>query len=265
MHINQENTQSYKQGATIQISSDYSVISSNYNLFKDKFNEIMIFAFNDQQDQAIQELQSLLQQFPDEPLLLDYLADIYKRVGDQALYQQIIRNNYRQFPYSIFMRCAYADLCLKERRITEAAKAIDYTFDLAALYPKKEVFHIMEIITFQSFLTRYFCSLKEYNRAMSSIHLLYTIDKKLTAISDLSSFILFDILESNLSQDNVSHLLYTYQKASSNSCDCDDEDCDCDDACEGDCNCDCQCHDEDEDCTCESNCQNNCDCGCHNE
>lgn len=268
MYMNQENSQLNKKIVSrLSVTNDYSVITKNYDLFKDKLGNMLKLLSNNQNDQALQELHQLLKEFPDEPMLLDQLANINKVIGNEELYKQIVYNNYRQFPYSLFIRCSYADLCLKEKRHTEAAKAVEYRFNLADLYPKKEVFHIMEIIVFESFLTRYFSALKEYNRAMSCIHNLYMINSSIPQIKELSLFVLSDVLDNHLSIQNMNNLLFKYMQPDAKACNCESQDCDCTTGCSGECSCGCNCHDNaaDKQCNCGSECKGQCDCGCHNE
>lgn len=268
MFMNQENLQSNKKvvNTRLSVTSDYSVITKNYDLFKDKLGYVLTLLSNNQNDQSLQELNQLLKEFPDEPLLLDYLAAVYKAMENEEMYKQVIYNNYRQFPYFLFIRCSYADLCLQEKRHTEAAKAVEYRFNLADLYPKKELFHIMEIIVFESFLTRYFCALKEYNRAMSCIHNLYMINPSIPQIKELSLFVLSDVLDNHLSIQNMNNLLFKYMQPDAKSCNCENQDCDCNAECGEECSGNCNCNDKtcSQQCNCQSGCKE-CDCGCHNE
>jgi hypothetical protein len=156
---------------------------------------------------ALEAALAATKKYNDEPLFAYLLSDAYRRTGNKELSDQVIMNNYRRFPLYPVLRCEYARICLLQNHITEAASAVNYTFDLHALYPKKSQFHILEMTLFQSFFVTYFCTLKNFNRALSYITTNQETGKHLSLTPDLGTMILFSILQENLEKNNIEKLV----------------------------------------------------------
>ena len=153
--------------------------------------------------QTTEQLQQLLKQYADEPTFVSRIASVYRSINNDEFADQIVRDNYRKFPFSLFARCDYAYLCLKENHLKEAAATVDYTFNLMRLYPNKSVFHLLEVMEFQEFLVTYFCTIKDFERAVGTLNALQLLTKKSPLTRSLRSMIVAKILESNLSSKSL--------------------------------------------------------------
>lgn len=153
-------------------------------------------------------LQSIVTKHSDEPFFAYCLANAYSNSNQGEMANQLTKNNYRRFPLSLLARCDYASLCLDENRPTEAVAAIDYVFDLEKLYPNRSAFHQTEIMAFYSFLIRYSCVLKNFDRA---VHYIETLSLLTTAdspfIRSMSLIVMKNILEQKLSSERALLLL----------------------------------------------------------
>lgn len=188
------------------VNNDSILFNSDFS-DAEKTNDEILHLLNTDPNKALESLLILTNKYDNEPILASHLVDAYRLTGNDDLANQVIRNNYRRFPHFSITRCEYAGLCLEENKIMEAAAALDYTFEITALYPKKSSFHIVEIITFQSLLTKYFCALKDFNRAISCIDRLVEIDEDIPVIQSLNTVVIFSLLKENLSMKNVTKLL----------------------------------------------------------
>ncbi len=153
--------------------------------------------------EEIVELENLIKQYEDEPILASHLAAAYRNINNHDFADQIVRDNYRKFPFSIFARCDYAYLCLGENRPTQAAAALDYTFNIQDLYPKRSRFHLLELVKFQGLVANYFCSIKDFNRAVTALIPSLSLHKDISNIKNLRSLIISRILEDNLSAKSL--------------------------------------------------------------
>jgi hypothetical protein len=162
--------------------------------------------------EKIAKLEELVKKYHDEPALASHLASAYRDINDHEYADQIVRNNYRKFPLSIFARCDYATLCLEENRPAQAAAAIEYTFNLSNLYPKRSTFHLLEVIEFHRFLINYFCVIKDFNRAVHNLSLLQQIAEGLPLLDSLRSIIITAVLQENLSKDSLDKLFWKDEK-----------------------------------------------------
>ena len=159
-------------------------------------------------------LLDLVQKHEDEPFLASHLVETYRATNNEELAKQTIKNNYRKFPHFLISRCEFAALCLDENKIMEAAAALNYTFELTELYPKKSQFHLIEVITFQSLIARYFCALKDFNRAVACVEKLVEINKNIPIIESLQVNIIIETLKQHISPKNIEKLFTKHQSSS---------------------------------------------------
>lgn len=155
---------------------------------------------------CIELLLSLVKKYPDEPMLAYHLANAYQSSGDESFAKQIEEDNYRKFPYFSLIRCSYVDKCLQEGNVMQAAAALDYTFSLSDLYPKRSTFHTMEVVIFESTLIRYFCKIKDFERAVNCIARLRAMHKDIPILQDLQNTVVICILQQNLSPQGLNSL-----------------------------------------------------------
>src|SRR5438477_12686070 len=196
----------HAQGRHIVV--DKALLFNNPANIAEKYDAIMNLLETDRHEGTAQ-LELLYKKHDDEPMIASHLATSYQRLGREEAANQMVKDNYRRFPLSIFARCDYAHLCIEEGRFVEAATAIEYTFDLAKLYPKKSHFHVLEIMEFQSLLVHYFCAIKDFTRAIASISFLRTINKELPGIDRLKTTIITAALQETLSVQNIEELFWS--------------------------------------------------------
>jgi hypothetical protein len=157
-------------------------------------------------DEEVLELENLVKQYEDEPILASFLAGAHRKMGNDDFANQIVRDNYRKFPFSLFARCDYAYLCLNEDHPTQAAAALSYIFNLRQLYPKRSKFHILELLEFQRLVIHYFCAIKDFNRAITALIPLQSLHVDISNIKKVRSLIITKVLEENLSFKSLSTL-----------------------------------------------------------
>lgn len=210
MDINKQqhthHTNNNNQAQAPLITADASILfSADFPNAKEMDDEIGNLLSKDSR-KAIELLLPLVKKYPDEPILAYHLANAYESSGDHDFCKQVEEDNYRKFPYFSLIRCSYVVKCLKEDNIMQAAAALNYTFSLSDLYPKRPAFHILEIIMFQSTLTRYFCKIKDFDRAAFAIAELRAVHKKIPVIKDLQNVVVLSIVEQNLSATGFNYL-----------------------------------------------------------
>lgn len=189
-----------------EISKDDALLFYNNDPALLMAHNELLSSSKDEPTQIIELTREIMKKYQNEPIFAYHLERIHLDNTDQGIAKQIAQDNYRKFPTYLLTRCRYGLVCLGEKKILEAAAAVNYTFDLHTLYPKRSAFHFIEIVTFYAFAVQYFCALKDFNRATSYIAELVAIDKDLPVISQLSNIILIEALEQNLSEQNIALL-----------------------------------------------------------
>jgi len=99
-------------------------------------------------ERYIERLERLLAAHPEFPLLWNQLSIAYMAQGNQEKCFFYIEEGYRQHPDYLFARVGYANLCMKRNEVEKVIDIFDGCFDLARLYPDRDVFHTSEVVAF---------------------------------------------------------------------------------------------------------------------
>ncbi len=106
--------------------------------------------------EGIKRCKKLMDEYPNIPVLFNYLSVGYMKIKDRQASEEIVEETYRRFPNYLFARCNYANICLERDEVNQIPKIFQGKYDLKALYPKRNEFHISEFISFASTMAMYF-------------------------------------------------------------------------------------------------------------
>lgn len=95
--------------------------------------------------EAIPELRALLTQYPHVPQLYNYPSVAHTRAWQRQEAEAVVQENYQRNPEYVFARINYAEVCLARKNYAQVADIFARTFDLRALYPQRERFHLSEV------------------------------------------------------------------------------------------------------------------------
>ena len=115
---------------------------------------------------AIPELIEWIEQYPNVPVLYNYLGVAYSMSGQQEKAKEVIRDNYRRNPDYLFARLNYAQLFLAEGAYEKVAEILDHKFDLQMLYPRRKRFHVSEAANFMGVVGVYFVGVGKRDSAI---------------------------------------------------------------------------------------------------
>ncbi|MBF0501372.1 MAG: hypothetical protein HQM09_14625 [Candidatus Riflebacteria bacterium] len=105
---------------------------------------------------VLQKLLRLLEKYPDQPILLGYLANTYKTLQDDARFSEVARNLYEKHPNYLFGRLLLAEKAFRDKEYDLMPSYLDGKQDLSFLYPDRKVFHVSEVLGFNSIWALYF-------------------------------------------------------------------------------------------------------------
>lgn len=121
---------------------------------------------------AIPKLQKLLAQFPDSPLLLNWLSVAYLGANQREQYEQAVRLNYERNPNYLFARLNLAHIEMEAGRTERVPEIFDHQFDLKLLYPERDVFHLSEFINFCALMAEYYARTGDFDAADTMVGML---------------------------------------------------------------------------------------------
>jgi tetratricopeptide (TPR) repeat protein len=125
---------------------------------------------------AVPQLEELVLQYPQFPVLQNYLAVAYMNSGREQEAEQLIEQSYQNFPDYLFARLNYARLYLENGDLDRVAEILDNKFEIKLLYPERDTFHFSEVINFYNVAGRYFFEKGETDRAQTYADMMKKID-----------------------------------------------------------------------------------------
>ncbi|MGA1869465.1 MAG: tetratricopeptide repeat protein [bacterium] len=144
------------------VSYDYNITDEPIkNLVKipkeiEKEVEELFYKSQERPEEAIEPLETLIKDYPFIPQLYNYLGVAYSRIGDYRNAQKIAKINYEKNPHYLFAKLNYAEICLQKGEAEKIPEIFDNKFELKALYPKRNEFHITEVAGFWGVMGIYF-------------------------------------------------------------------------------------------------------------
>jgi len=97
---------------------------------------------------VIERLKVLIEEYPHVPQLYNNISVAYSNLGDKEKSKYYAEKNYRNNSRYLFAKLNYAEICMMEGNFEKVPEILENKFDIKALYPEREVFHISEAVGF---------------------------------------------------------------------------------------------------------------------
>ena len=104
----------------------------------------------------IKRLEELITKYPKVPKLYNFISIAYSRLNDTVKSKHYVEENYLNNPDYLFAKLNYAEIFIIEGNHEKIPEILDNKFDIKALYPERDVFHISEVIGFMGIAGCYF-------------------------------------------------------------------------------------------------------------
>ncbi|MFH2044247.1 MAG: hypothetical protein ABIK92_03760 [Pseudomonadota bacterium] len=112
-------------------------------------------------ESTIDRLDELISKYPKVPQLYNYISVAYSNLNDTEKSRQYAEKNYNNNPDYLFAKLNYAEICMTEGKYKKVPEILDYKFDIKALYPERDIFHITEVVGFMGIAGSYFANTGE--------------------------------------------------------------------------------------------------------
>lgn len=124
---------------------------------------------------TIEELQQLASRYPHIPQLYNYLYAAYAKTGQRKKAVETMTENYEKNPTYLFAKLNYSDYLVESGKPEAVSDIYNGKFDLGALYPDRQRFHITEVVGFHGVIGYYFVATKQYDKAKKCLEVLKAI------------------------------------------------------------------------------------------
>jgi hypothetical protein len=116
---------------------------------------------------AIPRLEPLIREYPDVPMLQNWLAVAYEVAGDKSKSDEINQQLYERHPNYVFALARECCRLLHEGDVDRVTQILDRRFGLKIMYPHRNVFHITEVMAFSHMIVNYLVRIGEMEPAES--------------------------------------------------------------------------------------------------
>lgn len=164
------------QGYTLTNDSEFDMemygISSDFNRMLGK----LYYEVKERSNPAlIRRLDSLIEKYPDLPILKNYLAAAYENLGNQEKVDEVIAQTLLLHPDYLFGRIARVKQCIANGNLESVPELLGPTLELRDLYPDRKVFHVSEAMSFLRTVVRYHAKMNDLEAAEKAFALLKEI------------------------------------------------------------------------------------------
>lgn len=155
----------------IPLNTDY-VVYNEYNITYEPINshikipeeiaeevEELFYKSQERPEEAIERLETLIKEFPFIPLFYNYLSVAYSRIGNHEKAAKVSEINYKKNPTYLFAKLNYAEICIQKGELEKIPVIFNNKFEIKALYPERNEFHITEVVGFWGVIGIYFACL----------------------------------------------------------------------------------------------------------
>lgn len=124
---------------------------------------------------CIKDLEVLVDRYPHIPQFSNYLYASYLQTGQIIKANKIVKENYKKHPTYLFALLNYAEHLINKDNIDMVPDVFKDKFDLALLYPERDVFHTSEVISFNGVIGLYYVLIKQKDKAEHCLNILKAI------------------------------------------------------------------------------------------
>jgi uncharacterized protein YecA (UPF0149 family) len=124
---------------------------------------------------VIKKIHKLIERYPQNPQLKNYLSVAYNAVGKIVKVKEINQWILEEHPDYLFGIINQANIAVGEMELERVPELVGEKLDLKALYPEREIFHLSEITSFHKLLVNYFGAKGDFEKAENQFGILKEI------------------------------------------------------------------------------------------
>ena len=126
--------------------------------------------------QAIKLLKSLVEKYPNVPQFKNFLTAAYIECRENQRAYEVNDRIIRDHPDYLFGKINKAMEYMNEGKIRQVKKVLGKHLELSDIYPDREIFHIVEILTYYKAVILYYCYVNKFKKAEQVLEILLKVD-----------------------------------------------------------------------------------------
>jgi len=125
---------------------------------------------------GIKRLKRLIEQYPNEPTLKNYLSVLYNNMGDKKRSNEVNHYIVEKHPDYLFGKLNLASEYYDMNEFDKMKEILGENFNLKELYPERDVFHIIEVEGIFKMAGMYYIGVNSFDKAREYIDALFELD-----------------------------------------------------------------------------------------
>lgn len=124
----------------------------------------------------IKRLQKAIAKWPNNPIFLNYLYNVYQLLNNKNLAKQTATLLNKNFPNYLFGKINFAYHLIEEGKIDKVPDVFRGEYNLKSIYPERDVFHIQEFLAFNTLMCLYFLKKEDVYMANLYRNMIFQLD-----------------------------------------------------------------------------------------
>jgi tetratricopeptide (TPR) repeat protein len=125
---------------------------------------------------TIKKLNRLCSKYPEVPQFKNYLFTAYNAAGKKQKAYEVNRWMQEKHPGYLYGKISLAAEYLMEDKPEKVPEILGKYMQLKKLYPDRQVFHVGEVLAFNSIIAQYYLKLGELEKAKSRLNMMKKLD-----------------------------------------------------------------------------------------
>ncbi len=127
---------------------------------------------------GIKRLTSVIEQYPEVPILKNYLSLLYANMGNPSKSYEINHLTVEKHPNYTMGILSLAEEYFESNQLNKIPQVLGETLDWKAIFPLRDKFHVFEVSGLQKIAVRYFCKTGNFKDAQNRLYLLEALDNQ---------------------------------------------------------------------------------------
>jgi len=144
---------------------------------------------------SVKKILDAIEQYPDNPQLKNYLSVLYANLNETKKMYDTNRWIIAEHPDYLFGKINLANEYFLEKEYDKIKDVLGPEMELKALYPKRDTFHLNEVVSFYKFTVLYFIAIDDLEQAQIRCDMI----QELAPDSDDARFVMTQVLVANMS------------------------------------------------------------------
>lgn len=126
---------------------------------------------------TIDKIQKLIQKYPGNLQLKNYLSSIYAKLGNMEKAWAVNDDILKKHPDYLFAKINKANQYADEGQFEKMLELLGKGFDLQDLYPDRDTFHVSEFLSLQNVAVKYYANTGDFEQANIRLDIMADVDK----------------------------------------------------------------------------------------